>query len=202
MWQQIRQKISKSPDWQFVGLQVLLVVGLQLLGPEYFRYDSDWLQTGQVWRLLTAHWVHVGWAHLLLNTVGLGICVSLANPRWSVRRWLTLSVGMGLGISILFTLLNPELQWYVGFSGVLFGLYFLAAQDLYARDRLVAVLMGGAIVVKVLIEQFTSWDLDSSALIGAPVIVDAHLYGLLIAIAIALVWARYTMNHCPDQHSK
>jgi len=202
VWQRILQQIYKSPDWQFVGLHTLLVILLQLIGPEYLRFQSDWPQSGQAWRLLTGHWVHVGWEHLLLNTVGLGICVSLANPRWSVRRWLALSVGIGLGISILFTLLNPELQWYVGFSGVLFGLYFLAAQALYARDRLVAVLMGGAIVVKVLIEQFTSWDLDSSALIGAPVIVDAHLYGLVIAIAIALVWARYTMNHCPDQHSK
>ncbi|MCP4469609.1 MAG: hypothetical protein GY815_02795, partial [Gammaproteobacteria bacterium] len=30
---------------------------------------------------------------------------------------------------------------------------------------------------------------NSGALIGARVIVDAHLYGLLMAIAIALVWA-------------
>jgi len=196
------QRIRNSPDWQFVGLHALLVISLQLLGSESFRFVSDWPQSGQIWRLLTAHWVHVGWGHLWLNTLGLAICVSLTNPRWSLKRWFSQSLCLALGISLLLTLRNPQLYWYVGFSGVLFGLYFLAALDLYARDRLVAVLMGSAIVGKVLIEQLTSWDFDSSALIGAPVIVDAHLYGLVISIAIALVTARYTMNHCPTQQSK
>jgi hypothetical protein len=56
-------------------------------------------------------------------------------------------------------------------------------------------------VLKVIIEQYTPFDLDSSDLIGAPVIVDAHLYGLLMAIAIALAWATYTMNHSPNRQS-
>ena len=197
MWQRIRT----SPDWQFVGLNLLIATLLQLVGPEHLRYERDWLQTGQVWRIVSAHWVHVGWAHLALNSLGLAICVSLANPRWSLRRWFLQSLCLGLGISLLFTLQNPELHWYVGFSGILFGLYFLAAHDLYARDRLVALLMGGAIVIKVIFEQYTPYDLDSSDLIGAPVIVDAHLYGLLTAIAIALAWATYTMNHGPTQQS-
>ena len=193
MWQRIRN----SPDWHFVGIFVLLAVVLQLIGPEHLRYQHDWLQSGQVWRIVTSHWVHVGWTHLALNTLGLAICVSLANPRWSVKRWILQSLLLGVSISALFTLQNPEIGWYVGFSGVLFGLYFLAAHDLYARDRLVALLMAGAIVIKVIIEQYTPYDLDSSDLIGAPVIVDAHLYGLLTAIAIALAWATYTMNHGP-----
>ena len=197
MWSRLRH----SPDWQFVGLTSSLVVLMQLIGPQHLRYQHDWLQSGQVWRIVTSNWVHVGWEHLALNMLGLAICVSLANPRWSVKRWFLQSLCMGLGISVLFTLQNPELQWYAGFSGILFGLYFLAAHDLYARDRLVALLMGGAIVIKVIIEQYTPFDLDSSELIGAPVIVDAHLYGLLMAIAIALVWATYTMNHAPTRQS-
>ena len=197
MWQRVRN----SPDWHFVGLVLLIAVVLQLLGPEYFRYNSDWLKSGQIWRIVSAHWVHVGWAHLALNMLGLALCVSLANPRWSVKRWLLQSLALGIGISLLFTLQNPELNWYVGFSGILFGLYFLAAQDLYARDRLVALLMGGAIVTKVVIEQYTPYDITSAAIIGAPVIVDAHLYGLLTAIAIALVWATYTMNYGPNRQS-
>jgi rhomboid family GlyGly-CTERM serine protease len=197
MWSRLRH----SPDWQFVGLTSSLVVLMQLIGPQHLRYQHDWLQSGQVWRIVTSNWVHVGWEHLALNMLGLAICVSLANPRWSVKRWFLQSLCMGIGISVLFTLQNPELQWYAGFSGILFGLYFLAAHDLYARDRLVALLMGGAIVIKVIIEQYTPFDLDSSELIGAPVIVDAHLYGLLMAIAIALVWATYTMNHAPTRQS-
>jgi rhomboid family GlyGly-CTERM serine protease len=178
-------RIRHSPDWHFFGWQFVIVVTLR----------------GQVWRIVSSHWVHVGWEHLFLNQLGLAICISLSNPRWSVSRWFVLSLCLAIGISTLFTLQNPDLHWYVGFSGVLFGLYFLAAHDLYARDRLIALLMGGAIIIKVILEQYTSLDIDSSGLIGAPVIVDAHLYGLLMAIAIALVWATYTMNHGQTRQS-
>ena len=195
------RRIRQSSDWRFVGIFLGIAVLLQIIGPEYFRYQRDWLQSGQVWRVITAHWVHVGWAHLVLNTVGLAICVTLTTPNWSLRRWFAQSLAMGAAISILCTLQNPEISWYAGFSGVLFGLYFLAAHDLYRRDRLIAVLVASAIVVKIVLEQYTSIDLDSSALIGARVVVDAHLYGLLSAIAIALLWSTYTMNHETRTHS-
>ena len=197
MWQRLRQ----SSDWSFVGLHFVVVVILQVIGPEYFRYENDWLTSGQIWRLLSAHWVHVGWIHLFLNTLGLAICVGLAKPNWSVKRWVIQSACIAVGISILCTLRNPEIQWYVGFSGVLFGLYFLAAHDLYARDRLISVLMGGAIIIKIVIEQYTPYDFSSEELIGARVVVDAHLYGLLMALAIALAWATYTMNHSQSRQS-
>jgi rhomboid family GlyGly-CTERM serine protease len=197
MWAQLR----RSSDWSFVCLHFMVVIVFQLIGIEYFRFESDWPSTGEVWRLVTAHWVHVGWIHLLVNTLGLAICVGLTRPNWSIKRWVIQSICIAFGISILCTLQNPALSWYVGFSGVLYGLYFLAAYDLYSRDRLIAGLIAGAVVVKIVIEQYTSYDLTSEDLIGAPVIVDAHLYGLLMAIAIALVWATYTMNHSPTRQS-
>jgi hypothetical protein len=58
-----------------------------------------------------------------------------------------------------------------------------------------------AIVGKVLMEQFNFYDFNSGDIIGARVIVDAHLYGMLMAIAIALIWATYTMNHSPNRQS-
>ena len=196
------QKLIQSPDWRFVGVNLVLMIQLQFIGERYFRFQSDWVSTLELWRVITGHWVHVGWIHLLMNALGLIICVSIAAPNWSIKRWLVQTLVMGLGISLLFTLQNPELHWYVGFSGILFGLYFLAAIELYARDRLIAVLMGSAIVIKVIIEQFTPYDFTSAEIIGAPVIVDAHLYGLLLAIAIALAWSTYTMNHTPRKASK
>ena len=191
----------KSSDWHFVGLQCVLVTLLQAIGPDTFNYDHNWIQTGEIWRLVSAHWVHVGWTHMGLNLLGLAICVSLTHPDWTLKRWALQSLCLAVGISTLFTLLNPEVHWYAGFSGVLFGLYILAAVDLYARDRLIALLIGSAITVKVVIEQFTPYDFNTASLIGAPVIVDAHLYGLLMAIAIALVWTTYTMNQRSTRQS-
>ena len=147
--------------------------------------------------------MEVGWIHLLLNAVGLVICVSLTTPGWSLKRWLLTSIGMGIGISLLVMLNNPEIDDYAGHSGILFGLYILGGISLFSRDRLIAVLIIAAIVIKILIEQFSSIDFTTGDLIGARVIVDAHLYGLLMAIAIALVWSTYTytMNHGPTETS-
>ena len=173
----------------------------QLIGPEHFRYERDWISTGQVWRIVTAHWVHVGWMHLLLNGLGLVVCVSLTTPGWSAKRWLISTLILGIGISALITLFNPEVLDYAGHSGILYGLYVLGAISLFPRDRLIAILVVAAIVIKVLMEQFNFYDFNTGDIIGARVIVDAHLYGLLMAIAIALVWATYTMNHSPTRQS-
>jgi rhomboid family GlyGly-CTERM serine protease len=197
VWERIRQ----SPDWRFVAVIIPLMALLQAIGPEYFRYQLDWISTGEIWRIVTAHWVHVGWLHLLLNGLGLVICVILTKPGWSIRRWLISSLAMAIGISIMLTLYNPEVTDYAGYSGVLYGLYVLAAINLFSSDRLVASLIIAAIVIKVLMEQFNFYDFNTGDIIGAHVVVDAHLYGLLMAIAIALGWARYTMNHGPNKQS-
>ena len=197
MWQRIRQ----SPDWRYLGAIIPLMVLLQAIGPEYFRYESDWMSSGQVWRIVSAHWVHVGWMHLALNVLGLVICVSLTSPGWSAKRWITTTLIMGIVISILVTINNPEIRDYAGHSGILYGLYVLGALSLYRRDRLIAVLIIAAVLVKIGMEQFAPFDFDTGELIGATVIVDAHLYGLLGAIAIALVWSTYTMNHGPTEQS-
>jgi len=182
-----------KPGWFFVVGMLLLMVILQLLGQKLFRYQFDWLHSGHYWRLLSAHWAHTGWIHFLLNAVGLILCMFIATPYWSVRRWLSYQIILGLGISFLFTLFNPELQWYLGYSGVLYGIFLLAAIDLFPRDRLVGLLLGAAIVIKITLEQTSDINLTSSDIIGSPVIVDAHLYGVLLAMAIALLNHIFTM---------
>ena len=120
------------------------------------------------------------------------------------RIGLPCTLSMGLGISLLVTFNNPEISDYAGHSGILYGLYLLGGLSLFSRDRLISVLLIAAIVIKIVIEQFSSIDFTTADLIGAPVIVDAHLYGFLMAIAIALIWTTYTytMNQGPTETSK
>ena len=179
---------SKIPtDWVFVAVMVTLMMLLQLKGPELFRYQQNWMDNGEYWRILSAHWVHVNWKHFFLNVAGLLLCLSIARPGWSNTRWLLYQFYFALGISFLFTLLNPQLDWYVGYSGILYGIFLLAAIDLFRRDRLIALLLGVAIVTKIMLEQTSELNLTTSDMIGSPVIVDAHLYGVILAILIAIM---------------
>ncbi len=69
----------------------------------------------------------------------------------------------------------------------------LAAFSLFQRDKLVAAMLMVAVVTKITMEQSSEIDLTTSDIIGSPVIVDAHLYGMLLAISIALADRLYTI---------
>ena len=172
-----------------------IMAALQLFDIRDLRYQSNWWADGEYWRGFSAHWIHANWQHLLLNATGLVLCMGIAAPRWQIWRWFAYNFYLALGISALFTLRNPELNWYVGYSGILFGIYFLAAVDLFRRDKTVALLLGTAIVVKVVLEQSTDIRITSDELIGMPVIIDAHLYGLFLGLTIALAQRVYTIWH-------
>ncbi|MCP3689849.1 MAG: rhombosortase [Gammaproteobacteria bacterium] len=174
---------------------LVVMVLLQLSGQELFRYQSDWLESAEYWRVITTHWAHINWIHFLLNASGLILCLTIAAPEWSIKRWLIYQLVFALGISLLFGLFNPELLWYLGYSGILYGILLLAALDLYRRDRLIALLLGFAVLLKITLEQTSEINFSSSDIIGSPVIVDAHLYGVLIAIFIALVNQVITILH-------
>ncbi len=173
--------------WYFVGAMLLVMVLFQIIEAPDLRYQKNWLDSNEWWRILTAHWVHVNWIHFLLNAAGLLLCVSITTPQWTILRWFVYQLILSLGISLLFSLLNPELGWYVGYSGILYGIFMLAAFDLYLRDKIIAVLLAAAIVIKITIEQSGELNLTTSDIIGTPVVVDAHLYGVLLAVTIALV---------------
>ncbi len=190
---------ASKPGWIFVAAMLAIMVILQLFDFRDLRYQYDWLAKGEYWRLLSAHWVHVNWRHVMLNAAGLLLCMSIASPRWLIRQWVVYHLILALGISILFYLRNPQLEWYAGYSGVLFGLYLLAAIDLYPREKIVALLLAAAISIKVILEQTSDLKLDSSEFIGTPVIIDAHLYGLLLGLTIALVQRAYTIGDRRDK---
>jgi rhomboid family GlyGly-CTERM serine protease len=186
---------ESKPGWIFVLVMLITMFIMQLFDLADLRYQYDWLAKNEYWRLLTAHWVHVNWRHLMLNAVGLLLCMSLTSPRWPIRRWLVYQLILASGISILFSLRNSQLEWYAGYSGVLFGVYLLAAVDLYSREKIIALLIGAAISIKVILEQTGDMKINSSEFIGTPVIIDAHLYGLLLGLTIALVQRAYTIGH-------
>jgi len=181
------------PGWIFIALLLAIMAIFQQLDIRDLRYQPNWWIEAEYWRSFTAHWVHANEIHLVLNAVGLMLCMTIASPIWPVWKWVVYNMYLAIGISTLFTLRNPELHWYVGYSGVLFGIYLLAADDLYRRNRTIALLLGTAIVIKVVLEQFSDIKIGGGDIIGIPVIIDAHLYGLLLGLSIALAQRAYTM---------
>lgn len=164
-----------------------LWVALQALGgPSVWDYAPTKIANGELWRALSAHFVHLNPAHLALNVLGLLAVVSVWHEALRGMRPLWLAVLMGLGISLGLSLSEPHLMRYAGASGVLHGLFAAGAVlssniAMYWRGLALLGLVG-----KLLLE--TQFPTGSSALIGAPVIHAAHQWGALSGFVLAIVW--------------
>ena len=57
---------------------ILVTVTVQFLAPVQFaKYDRVLVLEGEVWRLVTGVWVHLTWAHLFMNLLGLALVLAL-----------------------------------------------------------------------------------------------------------------------------
>ena len=146
---------------------------------DLLAYDRAALGGGQVWRLLTGHFVHLGWTHSVLNLAGLALVAWLVGPVFSWLRWVYVGFVSIAAIDAGLWLLNPDLDWYVGLSGLLHGL--LAAgllPRLLQRDR-ESIVLAVFVIAKLAWEQIGGPLPGSESTSGGAVIVDAHLYGVI-----------------------
>jgi rhomboid family GlyGly-CTERM serine protease len=165
-----------------VPLMALAAVGPA--GSQWLRYERAALANYQWWRLLTAHVVHLGWQHALLNTLALVLLWCLFAREFTPRRWLwivLLSVG---AIDAGLWFLRPAIQWYLGASGVLHGVLAAGACAMYRRGEGLGAALLLLLVVKLLYEQRVG---GSVFLHDMPVVPDAHMFGTLGGLLGAFV---------------
>jgi len=177
---------NKYQPYLFPLLWLLLTAGLQVLGKPLLRYQNDVISTLEFWRLFTGHWVHLNWTHWLLNNLGFILLAALTKVNWRLSFWIKLILIHSLFISLMLLLLNPQLHWYVGFSGLLYGLYIVAAWLSYNKDKFISIMIMALVFIKIGLEQLFGSEVSTQALLGAPVVVDAHAYGLLCGIFSAV----------------
>src|SRR5690606_35597804 len=92
-------------------------------------------------------------------------------------------------ISLSFYFFLPNIEAYAGLSGVLHGAYVAVAcvHLLCQRERGFAVL-GLFLILAILIWEYTICNQDIAQLIGSPVLVEAHLLGVIWGVVVALLY--------------
>lgn len=170
----------------------VLCLLLQFYQP-YLIYQSDVLWS-EPWRLWTAHWIHVGWSHAVLNLAAL-LLLPLIFPLYPVSRfWLLLLLGSPL-LSVALIIGLPELERYAGLSGILHGIYFSAALHAFVSrsDRLVASILYLGLTIKLILESFfVRQSVDEW--IGAPVLTQAHLLGVVVTLLLSCYFGHFVQN--------
>ena len=193
--EETRLDASPALPWLVPGLVLLLALALMLAGDsgrEWLRFERAGIASGEAWRLLSGHFVHLGISHTILNLAGLVLVWLLVGRAYGCREWLWIIAGSIAAIDLGLWFGAPQLEWYVGLSGLLHGM--LAAgildglADRSAEARILAVVVAG----KLAYEQFAGPLPGSEATSGGAVIVDAHLYGVIggAVVAAALIRVR------------
>lgn len=148
------------------------------------RYDRFAIGHGELWRLFTGNFVHLGIGHLLEDMAGLILLWLLfedALPGWRMPAVIctgALAVGIGLYIG------DPQVDWYVGISGALDTLWAAGSLGLMLQRDRFGWMLAGVLLAKLAYEQFFGALPFSSVSSGGNVIVDAHLYGALAGALI------------------
>jgi rhomboid family GlyGly-CTERM serine protease len=176
-------------------LTVFMAV-LQSLPPTWQRwlpYDRGLIADGQVWRLISSNFIHLGWGHLILNGCGLLVMAWLfAEERRTVQWFVDLmicSFATGAGLYLM----NPEILRCVGLSGALHGLFVVGAFSWVSAGIGQGKWLLLGLGLKLLWEQVFGEMPFSGGIVGGSVVTDAHVWGAvggLIAVSIDWLWRR------------
>jgi rhomboid family GlyGly-CTERM serine protease len=179
-----------------LGISLSLVLILLQMWQTELYFQRQLIQSGEIWRLWTGNLVHTNYWHVALNVSGWGVLLLLA-PNSLTTRYLMLCIMLLMLIvgGGLYSF-NPNLVWYAGFSGVLYGLftltglYWLLEED-YVLGLMLLLFSGG----KAFSDLALGGDSLSSQLIAAPVVYAAHIYGILGGVGLAIPQVMRSLQH-------
>ena len=120
----------------------MLISGVDIYRPEVIDI-VNWggnakvltLEQGQYWRLVTSVFVHVGIAHILMNSIGFLFAAALLEHNLGRQLFLFVYISTGILASLTSALWNDNMV-SAGASGAIFGLYgFILAKLLSANEQ-------------------------------------------------------------------
>lgn len=181
----------------FLLVTIVLLMLAEPVSSQWLMFDRSAINDGQLWRLFSAHFVHLSPMHLLGNAMGVILLGYIAGRSLNnalgvtLLIWCLLVVGGGLYV------FADYLERYVGLSGVLHGLILVApfVSPFYSRRIAASFLV--LVVAKVLWEQSSFYDdMAMVGMIGGRVEANAHLLGTIAGLLFLLAY--YLMRYKKD----
>ncbi len=177
--------------WHAPLALALVLIAVQLLGApawETLPYDrAAILAGGEYARLVTAHFFHYDLAHLAWNLVGLALVAALFAREFDLRGWIIILVASTVAVDLGFLVFEPQLAWYVGFSGVLHGLMAAGlCAWLWRTPDAITALVVVLFALKLGWEHLMGPLPFTASTLAVPVIHEAHTYGAIGGTAAAL----------------
>jgi len=183
-----------SLPWRTLLLTTLALAGYLILGaaPEAWVYDRIAIGQGEVWRLVTGHWVHSDSKHALWDIGALGLLAGLFEKQLQWHLLWALIIGT-LGVDIWLWWCDPALQYYCGLSGILNSLLAVGLVQLWRdlHNPLVWITGLGAIT-KIVLEIITGQTLLTQT--AWPSVPEVHAVGFLSGLVMAVIVIAVSRN--------
>ena len=165
-----------------LGMVAILAYLFFGAAPEVLVFDRDAITHGELWRLVTGHWVHSDLEHAIWDITALLLLGVLFEARLQWRLPLALLVGT-VGVDVWLWWGDPALQYYCGLSGILNSLLVMGLVRLWIDLRHPLVLLTGVgAAIKIFVEinagqallTHTAW----------PIVPSVHAVGFLCGLVL------------------
>ena len=172
-------------------LSILIICALAqlslLLGKDWLQFSRADIALGEWWRFISANFVHLNWRHFGMNAAAVGAIYFLYSNILNSSGWLVSFLLNSLAVTVGLWLFSPQIQWYVGMSGVLHGILVMLVLLDYALNKsklniLIFLLLLGKLIWEALLGPVPG----SATIAGGAIVVQAHLYGFFGGLLMAL----------------
>lgn len=174
------------------GVCYLLTYYYPLPQFQYNRYIVG--QGVQLYRLVTAHFMHTGEFHLVFNIIALWFIGLLHSRHYKLWQWCLMFPMLMAGTMAGIHYLDPNIAYYIGLSGILHGLVVIGAiADLHCKLRSGYVLLL-LLVIKIALDELNIGFPNFQMLIQADIPTNANIFGTLTGLVLGLIFP-YTLQH-------
>jgi len=186
--------LPTTPQQASVPLAILFISLVSFLFDnslsEFMVYQRSLVIEGEIWRAFSGHFFHTNGFHFLLNAAAVVMLWALHGHFYTIKSYLFIFIVSAVVCSIGIHWFSPDIDQYVGLSGVLHGIFIWGAvEDIKAKERTGYLLLLG-VILKIAHEQYYGASEDVVDLIGAHVAINAHLWGAIggvIAVIILII---------------
>lgn len=184
----VRQKKQWCVAIFFAALIIFLAVFHTFFNP-LLQYDYLMFSKHQYWRVITAHFVHLNFYHALMNLAAAALILSMFSEFITAFWWVCLTLFLSLCVSLGLYFFDHNVHYYVGFSGVLYGLWMCGALICLRHIPFISAAICCVLIYTVWQQQAENFDTGYlDGWINGQVIVNAHLYGFVSGIICALLY--------------
>ena len=171
-----------------LGATALLLFLLAGAAPEALVFDRRAILHGELWRLLSAHWVHSDLEHAFWDITALLILGCLFEPLLG-RRLIPILLSGTIAVDAWLWWGMPMLDLYCGLSAILNTLMVAGLWELWRERRHPLIVMVGlGAAMKIILEITTHQAIFTHT--AWPSVPETHAVGFLTAVIVATLTAR------------